>query len=239
MKTMQINKLKMYKSVLTVCAHHQAIWQENPAFAAAVASFDSKVGIVTNLVNNQLQSSKGVTAAKRHSLNATVDKALVVSNVVGAYALGANKTELLMRNLYSKTEWIKGNAITRVEHLRRLHQDATELIDALTNFGLTQQALDDLMVHILAYEELVKQPRIAIINHKHTTSLIRQEMATIDSIINGQLDRIIYVFKESHPAFFDKFQTARIIIDIKGKRSGFQEPDDGDPIDPQPDDGDM
>lgn len=226
----------MFQTVISVCDSHQTIWESNTAFSTTLTAFRTKVDELKGMINVQINSSKGATALKKIKLEAVVEKALTLSNVLGAYAQSSNNTELLFRNLYTRSEWMRGNSVLRIEHLKRLKEDVNAHLASLATYGLAQTDVDEFVTLIATYEELVKLPRMAIIDHKNTTKYIGELFTECDLILNGQLDRILLVFQASAPKFVSVYSDARIIIDSKGKRNKFEKPnapleeeDDADP----------
>ena len=234
MKNYQLNKMKMFDTVQSVIAQHQSAWMNNSPFSDAYNEFSTKLDSLKSLTTEYINSSKGLTAIKKVTLEKTIDQAIVLGNVIGAFALKNNDTELLMRNIYTRSEWVKGNSLIKVNRFKQLLTDAESHEADLLEYGIDSGFIQTFEASVYQFEELMKQPRIAIVGRKQLTKQIAELILEIDTLLNGQIDRIMNVFTLTDPKFFATFKNARIIVDHKGKRNKLtnknvpKEPDDGD-----------
>lgn len=228
----------MYETVISVCQAHQTTWQNTAAFNDLYTELTVKVDLVKALTLAQLTDSKGVTATKALVLDSLVEKAGILSNLLGVYALEIGDTELLMRNLYTPSEWKRGSALLRINRFRQLLNDGQANETGLLPYGVDAGFLQDFETKLEEYTTLIQQPRLAIIDHKNTTLEIKRVMRETDALLGEKMDRIIRVFGPADPRFLSKYQSARSIVDVKGKRRKPQNPETPATDQPEePDDG--
>lgn len=233
MRNTQLNKIKMYDTVQTVILGHQSTWDNNTAFTDAYNAFATKLDLLKSVAADHINSSKGVTALKKVVQQNTIEQAMILGNVLGALALKTGDTELLMRNIYSQSEWTRGSSLLKINRFKNLLADVVEHEAQLMDYGIDATAIQLFTDKLAQYEALSKQPRLSIVNRKQKTQQIAELFTEIDALLNGQIDRIIKIFKVAAPKFVSTFENARSIVDLKGKRSKFTDNDTPD----EPDDG--
>ncbi len=87
-----------------------------------------------------------------------------------------------------------------------------------TVYGITQTKLTALKKKIDAFEASLAKPRQQIAESSAATQTLQAQFAEADTILNKRLDKLVYQFKESAPDFFNAYQTARSIVDLRGSR---------------------
>ncbi len=102
--------------------------------------------------------------------------------------------------------------------VRDIHAAATEQIANLADYGITQAKLTALKKKIDAFEASLAKPRQQIASGSATTQNLQAQFAEADAILNKRLDKVVFQFKASAPDFFNAYQTARSIVDIRGTR---------------------
>jgi hypothetical protein len=233
MRNTQLNKIKMYDTVQTVILAHQTTWNNNTAFTDAYNAFATKLDMLKSLTADHINSSKGITALKKMVQDKTIDQAMIFGNILGALALKTGDTELLMRNIYSRSEWVRGSSLLKINRFKNLLADVNKYASELVDYGIYGIEIQAFEALVTQFEGLSKQPRMSIVSRKETTQQIANLVYEIDVLLNGQIDRIVKIFKSTAPRFLQTFENARMVVDLKGKRSKFmdndtpEEPDDG------------
>ncbi len=217
----------MYNTVSTVCAQYLSVWDQTPAFVEAHTSFTEKLSLLKEQALIQESAVTGVAKNKADTLDKVVALALVAGKTLSALALKIGDIELLGRNLHSKTEWFRGNAMLRVTRLNSLLADVNEHSASLSDFGLDQAFIDHLHAMVSSYSAMVQKPRLAILERKRATAAMDRVVSEIDALLTGQLDRIMEVFRAENPGFIAKYFDARHIVDFNGKRRDKGSSDDG------------
>lgn len=226
----------MYDTVQSVILKHQATWNSNPAFADAYNAFAAKLDGLKDLSTEHINSTKGATALKLEVQEKAVNQALTLGNVLGALALKIGDTELLMRNIYTHSEWLKGSSLMKMNRFKNLLSDTMDHEQALLEYGIDNAFIQDFEANILQFEMLSKQTRTSIVSRKQMTEAIANYFSEIDELLDGQVGRIILVFGQTDPKFVRIFKNARIVVDHKGKRNNYKgrvvpkEPDDDDEL---------
>jgi hypothetical protein len=63
-----------------------------------------------------------------------------------------------------------------------------------------------------AFQTVITKPMDTIAGRKQKTTNLVQLFAKLDSTLYDKLDKIMVLFKESHPDFYNKYRTSRNLI---------------------------
>lgn len=229
MKQREKNKLNMYKAVQAICMTQQADWNDMPAFVNAFNQFTAQLQELEQAAYNQLVATPGVTANKDHLLETTIEKAHIVANALRAFAAISENVLLEGQLDFSKTDFKRGGRqhvlqLTDIVLLR-----ANDHLAALADYHIDQQDLDELAALRQQLGSVIGSPREAIIDRRHETIAIEHLIEELDDLLHDQLDRLIEILRPDHPAFYERFKTARVIVDYKGKKNDTGEEEEDDP----------
>lgn len=222
----------MYKSLKTVLTSHQANWSTLPAFASAVQTFEARLTALEEATYHQNLALVGVSAVKDAIVS---DKAYAMSSAMVAYAIVNNDVELLNHMKISKHQIAQASRDLILVLLDRIISRATGLVNDLEAYGVDQASIDELQTLRNELDQQMGAPRTAIIDRKGQTSRIKSLVKELDVIIKFQLDKLMQILKEDHPAFFVAYSNARMIIDHRNRPTGGAERDDGEAETPSED----
>lgn len=217
----------MYKSLKTVLTSQQANWSTLPAFASAVQTFEARLTALEEATYHQNLALVGVSAVKDAKKVIVADKAYAMSSAMVAYAIVNNDVELLNHMKISKHQIAQASRDLILVLLDRIISRATGLVNDLEAYGVDQASIDELQTLRNELDQQMGAPRTAIIDRKGQTSRIKSLVKELDVIIKFQLDKLMQILKEDHPAFFVAYSNARMIIDHRNRPTGGAERDDG------------
>lgn len=224
MKKSTANKLNMYGSVLSVLNDHQTIWQGIPAFVSAKTAFETKLNLLRVRVTEQLGATTGVAIDKRLRITDLRERMLPVQHAL--FLLGRATGDVLLRerNNLTKTDLDELRLNQLAARCAELKQDMDTYGTQLSAYGVTTQALDELIPLLETVSDVNNSTRQAIIKRKGITKSIKDLEHELNELLQVELDRLILVFKQSHPAFVEAYNSARITIDYGNKSSRGDEP---------------
>lgn len=214
------NKLAMYKSVKTVIAGREALWNGLPAFVNAYAAFNQKLQTLESHAYNQQLALVGVSAVKDSKRDAIADRAYAMSSSLAAFAVLNNNVELIDQMKISRYELQRAPKSRILQHLDLILIKATEFVSQLGDFGVDQTSIDELQVLRDELDIMLSAPRNAIVERKVLTKQIIMLMKDIDALLKFQMDKLMVVLAEEHPEFFAAYKNARMIVDHRNRRSG-------------------
>ena len=210
----------MYKAVKTVIASHNVAPPSVVAFDNVFTDFSEKVNLLEQHAYNQSLALVGVSAVKEAKRELVAEKAYAVSSSLMAFAVLENNVALINQMKIGKWDLRRGGRTKVLQLLDLILLKATEHVNALADFGVDQQTVDELQTLRDELEVMLGAPRNAIIERKVLTQQIKLLTREIDMILKHQLDRLMIVLKEEHPDFFAAYKNARVIIDLKAKHGG-------------------
>lgn len=210
----------MYKSVKTVIAGKEALWNGLPAFVNSYATFSEKLQTLETHAYNQQLALVGVSAVKNSKREAVADRAYAMSSSLAAFAVLSNNVELIDQMKISKYELQRAPKSRILQHLDLILIKATEFVSQLGDFGVDQTSIDELQVLRDELDIMLSAPRNAIVERKVLTQQIKMLMKDIDALLKFQLDKLMVVLAEEHPEFFAAYKNVRMIVDHRNRRSG-------------------
>lgn len=212
-----LNRFKMFESVLKVLETHQPVWQGNPAFVDLYNEYAGKMVELHTIVKVHQSLTKGIRDQRDVLLKDSVDKAHVLNGVLVAYAIKIKDFQLLKRNQVTVSAWRTGTAIVRIEKLRILKDDVEANLSALGEYGVTQAFLDEFELSIDAYVVVANSP---VNKRQEGKELTFEEKVLIESQINflkNNIDKLIEIFRKDHPKFVQHYFICREIHQTGGR----------------------
>jgi hypothetical protein len=216
MKRSTANKLNMYESVHAVLTDHQSSWQSIPAFVNAVNTFETKLALLRAGIAEQLSATTGVSLEKKLRTEDLRSRMLIMQNALFLLGRSSGDTLLQERNHSSKTDVIRMTLNEFAARCTELKGDLETHGTQLPEYGVSQQAMDELIPLLSGIDELNNSSRKAIIKRKSITKTIEDLEQELNELLRVELDRLIGVFKESEPQFYHLFESARITINYGG-----------------------
>lgn len=217
MNSNQSNKLRAYQTVELVLETHQTTWTNLPAFAAAAGEFAAIIPDIQSLA--QIQASReGASNEKAYALASLGNAAFEIGAAVHAFAVTSQDFALEGRVDFSRSTIVYGRESAVLARVRDIHAAATVSLASLADYGITQAKLTAFKKKIDAFEASLGKPRQQIANNSAATTTLSQQFSGADTILNKRLDKLVLQFKDAAPDFFNAYQTARSIVDIRATR---------------------
>lgn len=105
---------------------------------------------------------------------------------------------------------IENAKLTLAQRLLELaHKHSAQLL----SYGHDPEKMSAIEQAISAYSNLIAKPMDAIAERKQKTTNLKELFARLDSVLYDKLDKLIVLFKSSHPDFYGEYRTARNVID--------------------------
>lgn len=212
MKKTQSNKLRAYQTVEVTLETNQAVWQNLPAFVAAVEEFTAIIPEIQALAQTQA-SREGAANEKSYALASLGDTAFEVGAAVHAYAVTQQDYALEGRVDFSRSTIVYGRESSVVARVRDIHAAATAQLANLADYGITAAKLTAFKKKIDAFEDMQPKPRQQIATGSAATTNLQGQFRAADTILTKRLDNLVFQFKASAPDFFNAYQTARAVVD--------------------------
>jgi hypothetical protein len=218
MDSIQTSKLRMAKTTLGTLQNFKTAWQALPAFAEGVEELEESLTQIEALVQAQTSRTSSASAEKAQAFQALVDAAYEVAGAVHACAVASSNKELADRVDFSRSAVGDGSDSKVVARCQHILQAGMQHVESLGDYGVTSARLNILKKRIEAFQAVQTKPRQTTATVRAATKQLQTFFAQIDTLLKRRLDRLVIQFRESEPAFFNAYATARRTV-ASGARS--------------------
>lgn len=182
--------------------------------ALDAASEELAETIIAINANVQVQTSpSGAAQAKREALATLGDIAFEIAGGVLAFADQAGNATLAAKVQYSRSGITTGSSNAIVARCQDIVDATTENLSSLGDHGVTQAKLTALKQRLKAYDTLRTMPRQAKAAAAAATTQLAKLLPKARRMLANRVDKLVWQFRGSAPEFFEKYQTARAIVD--------------------------
>ena len=198
-------KLNSYLALQSLLVASKTLVASVPALQEAI---DALVDFILEInLNAKIQASpSGAADAKRDALKTLGDVAYEVAGGVLAFADKSGDLTLAARVRFPRSGVTAGSGNAVVARVQDIFDAATDNLNSLGDHGVTSDKLK-------AYDTVRVLPRNAIGAAAAATKALERLFPQVDKLLENQTDRLVWQFRASTPDFYDKYQTARSIVD--------------------------
>lgn len=220
------NRVTMYQTVEDYLDRNNSIWSGMAPFAAAMQQY--KEGLVAFAAAAQKQETpvSGAAVDKASTRDALEDVLFLVCEALAVLAHLNNDHELealvtvTPSGLDKFSDQELSNRATNV--LGRANAKKAEL----AAFQVTQANLDEVAQALDAFDAGKAKPRAAVVERAVQTGTLPALARDLNNILRNKMDRLVNLFRRSHPEFVAGYRSARIIVDRGGSHSPAKKPED-------------
>jgi len=203
----------MGEATLEVLDKHGALVGSVPAVVSVKSTLVNKTQEIRNANMIQLTTTKGKTTTKAQRKAGLADMGYGIAASVQAYASVTGNTDLYLEVNFGRS------AILKMED-EQIQQVCTIILNAgmtnlanLGDYGVTAAKLTALETRIANWHQDSQSPRVAIAARKVATMAIPVLLNQMEVILKDQLDKLMVLFKDSEPTFYNTYLEARKVVD--------------------------
>lgn len=216
---------KVQSSQLNVLLAVQTLLQANPTHLTGLPALEETAEELTDLIlavnaNAQVQSSpSGAAGAKKGALTAVGDLAFEVAGGVLSFAEKSEDPALAAKVSFSRSGVTAGSANAISNRIQGIIDVAVEHVASLADHGVTQAKINSLKQRLKTYDQLRVLPRQAQAAAAAATKQLARLFPKATRLLDRRVDRLVWQFRATEPEFYDKYQTARALVNpaVKGK----------------------
>ena len=217
MNKRQLNKWRMFGSVVTVLDENSALVSSLNDLAAAKERF--KTGLVNINQNRQVQEAKttGLTVQKKAKRVKLLQWITKFSAALKGYATSVNDEDIKAKADYTPSNLLRvadsviydigmlhyGMALAHKAEMVRYFIGDTELL-----------AMEQLLAE---FALAIPRKRVATSISKTSTDNIENTFSTQEKLLREEIDVLMLLFQDSHPDFYKAFKNARAIVNYTGR----------------------
>lgn len=205
-------KLNMYRTVEDICEANSTVFSANVAFMAAFNAFKAKIVAIIEKIQQDSLVITGIAEDKRVSKVKLCGLAADTASVIYAFASTIGNNTLKMEVDFPVSKLSKMRDEVLAPNCQNIHDKGVENLAALQDYGVTQAMLDALQEAIDSYSSETPKPRAAISNRKAVAADLARLFDETDEILKERMDKLVEIFKASHPDFVKIYESARRIV---------------------------
>lgn len=224
----------MFKTVSTYLDMHPEVWSGIPAALTAVTDLNSAIQEIDTAVQNQEDNLEGITTDKQNLRDALEAQILIVGGAVYAYAKSTGNEELAALVYYTPSDLDKASEQRVDDAAQRVIDAATNHLIDLADYGVIQADIDTLTSRVIAYDQGKSQHSSAEAIQSGITDNLPQMFRDTVGILNDRLDQLLLRYRFTDPAFHSGYESARVIVDLRGPSPAQPEPVPTPEPEPQP-----
>ena len=215
----QENKRSMYLTVEKVCNDNNNIWNTMPAFVETFTDFQTILADIDAQARIQEGKTTGITQNKQKEEDEMIQATIEIAAAVYAYAARIGDNELKAKVNYTPSRLHRSRDTILKDICQKIHDAANEVIAELADYGKTPADLNQQQQEIDDYAAILADPRAAIGTRATATSTLVTLFRQGDDHLKNRLDKLMVAYQNSEPQFYNKYQSARTIVDL-GKGAG-------------------
>lgn len=156
----------------------------------------------------------GISERKLSLKQAIGIKAAALSGAMQVLALELNNPDLAKSVHLNKSDVDNAREQDIDGMVRNVVSKVQENLDDLADLGVTEAVLTETLTTVEEFNGLIGKPR-SILNNKYVTlDSIEQLFDEGNDLLRNRMDRLLLMFKDSNPEFYNGYERARTIVDL-------------------------
>jgi hypothetical protein len=190
-----------------------SIWNSIPVVVNTKNDLDEIILRIEEVNEKTVPASKAVTTNKATVLKGLIQKVIVLSGALQAYAAITRNTKLAEQVKLVKTD-IEHARETNVEALvTPLINIARKELNNLADYGITEALITEAETSLDAFKALIGQPRTIRNQRFAAITLLDELFDAANDLLKNRLDPLMIRFKFTDTAFYSEYERARTIVD--------------------------
>ncbi len=217
MNTNQTNRVTMFKTVASHLDDHSSVWNGMAPMQAAVTEFKNKIAAIDASAQKQ-ETPSGATDSKAAARDDLEDVLFLACEALGTLGHSSNDHDL------SALVEVTPSSLDRMGEEELSNRAASVLAAAnarkteLAALQVTQANLDELDQALQDFNASKEGPRQATSERMAQTESLPQLIREGSEILRERIDRMVNLFRRSHPDFVAGYRGARVIVDRSASR---------------------
>ena len=214
MNSIQSNQYAMTLVVSKVFAKYAETLNGIPAFQAVVSEFNATLSQLEENIKIQQGKITGTSEQKQKEEQEMIDETVRIAAGVYVFAIDNMNLALAEKVAISPSALQNMNQAKLLASCMGILELAAEHLDEMADFGIAEADLKSLEKEINDFKELAVAPRTEIVTRSQATEKIRILINDLLNLLKLKADKFILMFKQTQPAFYNEYKSARIIVDL-------------------------
>lgn len=215
------NKLAMYKVVRQLMTENETTWNSIPAVGDAFNDLTTKIVELEELAVKQGSNLTGHAKSKTKLSLKTVGQTRAIAAAISVFADSVSNEVLKAKVKLSHANFDRASREKVLSKMEEVIAITNEWITELEPFGVKPEHLEELTNNYEALKAQMYNSRLEVVKRKQITLAISVVSKEVDAILKSSLDQLMKMVKSIDGKFYDKYLSARMIIDygMKHKQS--------------------
>jgi hypothetical protein len=219
----QTNRLTMFKTTSAYLDSHQAIWNGMAPLVTQFEAFRNNIVAIDSAAQQQGTPS-GAADSKASARDALEDVLFLTCQALSVLGHASNDHDLLALTDLSPSSLDHLGAEELVNRATTVLAQANSRKTELAGLHVTQANLDELTQALQNFSTAKEQPRTETAVRMSQTKSLETLFRDGNGILRNQIDRMINLFRRSHPDFVAGYRGARLIVDRAATRGSTKTP---------------
>ena len=208
------NKFSTYRVVLSVLNENQTVVATLPALSTAVTNFKAHVSNISVRDTEYTASTSGKTRAKNLIEDELLDNLIPLADSLNAYSSRNKIEDLKAKSKVNRTNLKGMRDSDLISKARLIHGLLDSNIAVLSDFGITNAKVTDLLNKIVEYEAALGVKDTSFATKSATRQTLSQLFDQADLVLKTEIDALMENFKADNKMFYDQYWSARVIKDL-------------------------
>ncbi|MBI9065569.1 MAG: hypothetical protein JEZ14_26535 [Marinilabiliaceae bacterium] len=214
MNQIQRNQYAMFIAVKNTIATNRPAIESNVVMVTVINSFSSLLDELSEVRMIQEGHAAGSGQLKQKEEAEMIQATVQVAAAVYVYAIDQNLPDLQAKASVSPSQLQRMNAEKLKTTCLNIHALAAQLDGNLTDYGVTPEAIINLKKEIDDFAAVIASPRSAIVTRSQATTRVAELISELNQLLKTKADKLMLLFQHSHPAVYQTYKAARIIVDL-------------------------
>lgn len=164
----------------------------------------------------------GAAVDKVSARDALEDVLFLTCEALGVLGATANDNDLVALTALSPAAIHKFGVEELANRAATVLEKANAMKTELAAFQITQANIDEFSQALQDFNQLKEKPRHVAASRVVETATLASLIRDASGILRNQIDRLVNLFRRSHPKFVASYRSARVIIDRPGSHASPQ-----------------
>ncbi len=202
----------MYLSTQAFLDTNASIWSGIPR----VVNFKNLLDEIISRIHAKTETTKldvGVTQKKDQLKDVIANKTSMLSGILQIIAAEQNDMDLVKAIKVCKSDILRLKESDVDATVNNITTKATENIELLADFGVTQDIITELNASVEDFNVLIGKPRTILSQKYAALNNIEELFAEGNDVLKLKMDNAMAIFRDLQSEFYTGYQSARTIID--------------------------
>jgi hypothetical protein len=209
---MEKNQIDQYDMVLATENHLNVnvnLWQNNIPITATKSVLSSKITELAGEIAIQIHNSTGIAEDKAVIRKKLEEQTFYIASACKSYAGAIGNKELTKTCDQSPSELMQAKEVELIGICDDVLQVVQNNLGGLSNYGITENVLNDFQMTKSAFLNIKSNPKEAISKRAAATLKISKLLPEILDVISSRLDNDMVLMSMSQPKFVEVYKFVR------------------------------